>query len=312
MNKKIKIICVVGPTASGKTALSIALAKRFCGEIISADSMQIYKGLSIASAAPTPQEMQGIPHHLIEFLDTDTAFTVADYTQAARRTINEVVSRKRLPIVVGGTGLYINSLVDNIEFVEQNTDSSVRKRLIEEYNTLGGEAMLERLREIDPDAAEKLHPNNDRRIIRALEIYHLTGHTLTEQNILSRKNDSPFEPIMIGINYTDRSALYERINARVDIMLENGLIAEARNAFEKRSSATDGAVQAIGHKEFFDYFEGKISLEEAVELLKRSTRRYAKRQLTWFCRDERIHWIYADRSDDVIAEAINIVEEEMK
>lgn len=312
MSEKIKIICVVGPTASGKTGLSIELAKALDGEIISADSMQIYKGLSIASAAPTTEEMQGIPHHLIEFLDANDTFTVADYTAIAKEKINEIAQRGKMPIIAGGTGLYINSLVDNIEFLEQETDNSVRERLINEYNALGGEAMLERLREIDPDAAANLHPNNDRRIIRALEIYELTGRTLTEQNVLSRRNESPYKPVMIGLNYTDRQTLYERINKRVDIMLENGLLEEARAAFDRRTSATDGAVQAIGHKEFFDFFEGNITLEEAVELLKRSTRRYAKRQLTWFLRDERINWIYPDTTPDVTARALEIIKEDAK
>lgn len=311
MSEKIKILCVVGPTASGKTGLSIELAKALDGEIISADSMQIYKGLSIASAAPTSEEMQGIPHHLIEFLDTNDAFTVADYTALARQKISEVAARGKTPIIVGGTGLYINSLVDNIEFIGQETDNTVRERLTNEYKSLGGEAMLEKLREIDPDAAATLHPNNDRRIIRALEIYELTGRTLTQQNILSRQNESPYDPIMIGLNYTDRATLYERINRRVDLMLENGLLDEARAAFERRTKATDGAVQAIGHKEFFDFFEGNITLDEAVELLKRSTRRYAKRQLTWFLRDERINWIYPDVTPDVTAMAIKIIKEEI-
>lgn len=302
----------MGPTASGKTGLAVELAKALDGEIISADSMQIYKGLSIASAAPTKDEMQGVPHHLIEFLDTNDAFTVADYTALARQKINEVHARGKTPIIAGGTGLYINSLVDNIEFIEQDTDSTVRERLTNEYNALGGEAMLEKLREIDPDAAANLHPNNDRRIIRALEIYELTGRTLTEQNILSRQNESPFDPVMIGLNYTDRGTLYERINKRVDLMMENGLLDEARGAFDRRTSATDGAVQAIGHKEFFDFFEGNITLEEAVELLKRSTRRYAKRQLTWFLRDSRINWIYPDITPNIVDEALKIIKEESR
>lgn len=312
MSEKIKIICVVGPTASGKTGLSIELAKRLDGEIVSADSMQIYKGLSIASAAPTAEEMQGIPHHLIEFLDTNDAFTVADYTAIAKEKIKEIAQRGKMPIIVGGTGLYINSLVDNIEFLEQQADSALRKRLCDEYNAIGGEAMLERLRAIDPEAAALLHPNNDRRIIRAFEIYELTGHTLTEQNALSRRNESPFDPVMIGLNYTDRQTLYDRINLRVDIMLENGLLNEARRSYENRTTATDGAVQAIGHKEFFDYFDGNVTLDEAVETLKRSTRRYAKRQLTWFLRDTRIHWIYPDATPDVTARALEIIKEEEK
>ena len=306
--KKQKIICVVGPTASGKTGLGIALAKHFDGEVISADSMQIYQDMHIASAAPDISETEGVPHHLVEFLPYGSSYTVADYVKAAREKIDEIASRGKLPIIVGGTGLYINSLVNNVEFVEQETDYELRNTITAEFDKVGGEEMLRRLREIDPDAAEKLHENDKRRIIRAFEIYESTGNTKSFNDEQSIKNESPYEACVIGITYRDREKLYDRINTRVDIMLDNGLLQEAKTAFDKNLGG--GAVQAIGHKEFFDYFAGDLSLEESIENLKRSTRRYAKRQLTWFNKDERINWIYKDEIDDSVALAINIVKEE--
>ena len=306
--KKQKIICVVGPTASGKTGLGIALAKHFDGEVISADSMQIYCDMHIASAAPDQSEIQGIPHHLVEFLPYGSSFTVADYVKAARQKIAEVASRGKLPIIVGGTGLYINSLINNVEFIEQKTDLKLREKITREFDNIGGQAMLERLREIDPEAAEKLHENDKRRIIRAFEIYESTGNTKSFNDELSVQNESPYKTCMIGITYRDREKLYERINTRVDIMLENGLLDEAKDAFQKNLGG--GAVQAIGHKEFFDYFSGETSFDEAVENLKRSTRRYAKRQLTWFNKDERINWLYKDEEADITSSAIMIAERE--
>ncbi len=308
--KKQKIICVVGPTASGKTGLGIKLAKYFDGEVISADSMQIYRDMHIATAAPDASETEGIPHHLVEFLPYGSSYTVADYVKAAREKINEIVSRGKMPIIVGGTGLYINSLVNNVEFVEQKTDLQLREKITKEFDQLGGEEMLARLREIDHEAAEKLHENDKRRIIRAFEIYESTGNTKSFNDEQSIKNESPYDACMIGITYRDREKLYERINARVDIMLQNGLLEEAKSAFDKNLGG--GAVQAIGHKEFFDYFKGEILLDEAVENLKRSTRRYAKRQLTWFNKDERINWIYKDEIEDAITVAIKFVKGEEK
>ena len=306
--KKQKIICVVGPTASGKTGLGIALAKHFDGEVISADSMQIYRDMHIASAAPDDSETDGVPHHLVEFLPYGSSYTVADYVKAAREKISEIVSRGKLPIIVGGTGLYINSLVNNVEFVEQETDLQLREKITQEFDAVGGEEMLNRLRQIDPETAEKLHENDKRRIIRAFEIYESTGNTKSFNDEQSIKNESPYDAIIIGITYRDREKLYDRINLRVDIMLKNGLIDEARAAFDKNLGG--GSIQAIGHKEFFDYFKGEIPLEEAVENLKRSTRRYAKRQLTWFNKDTRINWIYKDETQNTEGQAINLLKEE--
>lgn len=296
-----KVVFVVGPTASGKTALSIVLAKKFGGEIISADSMQIYKGIHIASAAPEKQEQDGIPHHLLEFLELNSSFSVADYTKMARKKIDEISERGKIPIVVGGTGLYISALLDNTKFTDAKTDEKLRGELEKKFDTLGGEEMLKKLSEFDPDSAVRLQPSDKRRIIRCFEIYETTGLTLTQQNALSHLEEPDFEALVIGITYEDREKLYERINLRVDLMLEKGLLQEAKSTFDSRNSK--GAFQAIGHKELYGYINGECSLEEATELLKRQTRRYAKRQLTWFRRDDRINWIYADKGGSIIDEA---------
>lgn len=310
MSKKIKTVFVVGPTASGKTGLSINIAKLFGGEVVSADSMQIYKGIHIASAAPDETEMQGVPHHLLEFLETDKQFSVADYVKAARKCIEDIASRGKLPIVAGGTGLYISSLLDNTEYTEQQTDYTLREELEQQFDALGGEEMLRQLSEFDNESAERLHPNNRRRIIRAFEVYRLTGRTITEQNQLSHENESILEPLVLGLSTLDRELLYERINKRVDIMLENGLLDEAKETLLRADDK--GAFQAIGHKELYGYLRDEISYDEAVELLKRQTRRYAKRQLTWFKRDSRINWLYLDGEKDVYSAAGGLVSEFLK
>ena len=301
---KIPIIVIVGPTATGKTSLSVDLAKELGGEIISADSMQIYRDMHIASAAPDEEEKEGIPHHLFEFLGREESYSVAEYVKAAAAAIKDINERGKLPIIVGGTGLYVSSLIDNIRFTEEEVNCELRARLEAEYDTIGGEAMIEKLSLFDPETATKLHPNNRKRIIRAFEVYMQTGTTIAEQNAQSREEPSPYEPIMIGLKAEDRQFIYDRINLRVDLMLQNGLLDEAKRAYEFRGSAT--SVQAIGHKEFFPYFEGEIPLSEAVETLKRETRRNAKRQLIWFSRDERIVWIDIDKTEDILSEAIKI------
>lgn len=302
----IKTVFIVGPTASGKTELGIKLAKEFNGEIISADSMQIYKNISIASAVPTVREMCGIKHYLLEFLEPESDFSVADYVSLARKAVKEINGMGKLPIVVGGTGLYINSLADNIAFTDEPENSTVRQELSEQFFKVGGEEMLSMLSEIDPDTAAKLHPSDKKRIIRAFEVYRLTGKTITQQKEISRTGEKLIEPCLIGITYRDRQKLYERINRRVDIMLEKGLEEEAKKAYKRNGG---GAFQAIGHKELFGYFSGECTLEEAVESLKMQTRRYAKRQLTWFNKDKRIHWIYADEEENVLAAAEKTVKE---
>lgn len=303
---RIPVIAIVGPTATGKTSLSIDLAEKLGGEIISCDSMQIYKEMHIASAAPDEEEKRGIPHHLFEFLSRNENYSVAKYVKDAHRKVAEVKERGRVPIFVGGTGLYISSFIDNVSFTEEQIDTHLRSKLENEYDTVGGEVMLAKLAEFDPEAAQKIHPNNKKRVIRAFEIYKQTGFTMSEQNLRSKTTPSPYLPFLIGLKADDREYLYERINRRVDIMVENGLVEEARSAFLSRGG--DTAIQAIGHKEFFPYFEGKISFDEAIETLKRETRRYAKRQLTWFLRDERVEWIDIDKTENVLSETLKILE----
>lgn len=307
---KIPIICVVGPTASGKTALGIGLAKALGGEIVSADSMQVYKGMPIAAAVPTDDEKENIPHHLMEFLEPEYQLTVAEYTRLAHKKIEEIKNGGKLPIIVGGTGLYVDSLVNNIRFTDEEFSPETREKYEKEYDKNGGEQMLNRLREIDPDIAEKLYANDKKRIVRAFEIYENTGITMTKQYENSREIPSPYDAVFIGINYKNREILYERINKRVDLMLENGLLEEARKFYEK--SGESGGFQAIGHKEFYPFFKGEITLEEAVDRLKQQTRRYAKRQLTWFRKNEKINWIYADQSEDVLGEALKIIGREQQ
>lgn len=305
----IPVLAVVGPTASGKTALSVELAKHLGGEIVSADSMQIYKGMDIASAKPTETEKQGIPHHMMDFLPPETPYSVAEYVKAARACILEIHNRQNLPILVGGTGLYVDSLLTNTQFIETETDFELRARLEAEFDALGGEKMLEKLAAFDRDTAARLHPNNRKRIIRAFEVYQLTGKTMTEALAASREKPSPFAPRYIGIAYENREILYDRINRRVDIMLENGLLDEARAFFQ---GTPDTAAQAIGYKELKPYLDGVLSLDEAVENLKRATRNYAKRQITWFKRNPQIHWIYADTCSKqaLLAQAITFAETE--
>lgn len=305
----IKALFIVGPTASGKTDLSINLAKALNGEIICADSMQIYKGIHVASAAPDEAEKDGVPHHLFEFLNLDDEYSVADYVKAAREVISEVSSRGKLPIIVGGTGLYVSSLLDNIEYLEQDADMALRAQLEEKFDKIGADAMLSELKAFDSDSAERLHPNNRRRIIRAFEVYLQTGKTITEQNILSRQAPSDIKPFVIGVTYSDRELLYERINRRVDIMLSNGLLDEARQTV---GNDKKGAFQAIGHKELYPAVLGEDSIENCAEILKQQTRRYAKRQLTWFKRDERINWFYPDIDSNYYDNALKAAQEFLK
>lgn len=291
---KIKILVIVGPTASGKTALSISCAEKFGGEIVSADSMQIYEGLDIATAKPTADEMHGIKHYMIGFLPADKTYSVADYVCDAEKYIKDIHVRGKLPIIVGGTGLYIDSLVNNIKFTQSPTDNELRVKLQTECEEKGSEAMLSKLRAFDPDYAASLHPNNVKRIIRALEIYYSTGEKMSSALKKSISEPSQYEPVFIGINYRDRAKLYERIDKRVDLMLDKGLLKEAETYLGNMGST---AVQAIGYKELKPYLSGEAELSQCVENLKRATRNYAKRQLTWFRRNQNINWIYPDEYD---------------
>ncbi len=313
MKNSIKVISVVGPTASGKTKLAVELAKIFDGEIISADSMQIYKGMQIATAKPTYEEMQGIPHHLMDFLPPSESYSVAMYVKASSECINDITSRNKLPIIVGGTGLYVDSLLNNIQFDEENRNIEITNELWEIYNQHGVEKLLEMLAEFDKKSAERLkEERNAKRIIRAIEFYKTTGKTISEQIENSKKIESPYKAIKIGLNCKDRAKLYERINKRVDLMLESGLIEEARDVLNSELSFT--SVKAIGYKELAPYIRNELSLDECVEKLKRETRRYAKRQITWFKRDLDINWLYSDEYNsfkEILDKAIEIIKKEM-
>lgn len=289
---KKKAIVVVGATASGKTALGVHIAKKFNGEVISADSMQIYKGMNIATAKPTAGEMDGIKHHLIDFVDVKDQYSVSNYCDDAKVVIDKIVESGKLPVIVGGTGLYIDSFLSNTKFLESASSDSIRQQLLLEVEKNGIERLYEQLKEIDPDAAENIHPNNIVRVVRALEIYKTTGKTLTEQNKLSHTVESDIESLYIGINYADRENLYNRINLRVDLMLEAGLLEEAKEFFNMNPSKT--AFNAIGYKELKPFIDGDLSFDVCVDNLKRETRRYAKRQITWFKRNKNINWVFPD------------------
>ncbi len=294
--EKIKVLTVAGPTASGKTALGIELAKRYNGEVVSADSMQIYRGMDIATAKPTKEEMGDIFHHLIDFVEPEESYSVARYVEDAKRAIADIASRKKTAVIVGGTGLYIDSLLNGIVFNEQPENAKVREQLQAEAKQKGNSAMHDRLKAIDPQYAASLHPNNLGRVLRAIELFELTGLTMTEQLKNSRRTPSDFLPLILGITFDDRQKLYERIDMRVDMMLQAGLLEETRQFYKNHSAKT--AAQAIGCKELLPFISGEKSLEECVFTLKQSTRRYAKRQLTWFRRNETINWLYRDRYED--------------
>lgn len=303
--KRIKIISVVGPTASGKTALSIEIAKKYNGEIISADSMQIYRGMDIATAKPTKEEMQGIVHHLIDNVNPEDEYSVAQYVKDARDAILDIDSRGKTPILVGGTGLYVNSLLDNVQFSESPVDEELSQKL----NSLSTEELLPILYDVDSESYEKLSiEKNHKRIVRALEIYYQTGKPKSVVDKEAKSVPSPYDAIKIGLNANDRQFLYDRINTRVDLMIDMGLLDEAKKFLSKNLSST--ASKAIGYKEFIPYFNGESSLEECKNLLKMETRRYAKRQITWFKRDKEIHWFSIDlmNKDELINKVFEVID----
>ncbi|MEG1778585.1 MAG: tRNA (adenosine(37)-N6)-dimethylallyltransferase MiaA [Oscillospiraceae bacterium] len=299
---KIPVIGVVGPTASGKTKLAIELCKRYNGEVVSADSMQIYRYMSIGTARPTEQETEGIPHHMMGFAMPDETFSVAKYVAMAGEAIADIHSRGKIAVVAGGTGLYIDSLLNNIQFSEGKSDEQLRNELSQIAAEQSPQVLWDMLNDIDPQTAQTLHPNNVWRVIRAIEVYRLTGKTMYQTQLESRTQPSPYNACLIGINFRDRQKLYDRVNLRVDIMLEKGLIEEAKQLL--RLGFTGTAHQAIGYKELMPYIEGELPLEVCVDTLKQESRRYAKRQLTWFRRNAKINWLYSDelQSKDKILE----------
>ena len=287
---KMPVVAVGGPTASGKTAFSVQLAKRLGGEVVSADSMQIYKGLDVGTAKATKEEMEGVPHHLMDFLPPEETFSVADFVEAANREVQAITGRGRLPVLVGGTGLYIESFLNGVRFAEQKTDPALRERLEKEAGELGAQAMHRRLAAIDPDYAATVHPNNVGRVIRALELYYSSGKTMSRQREESLPETPPFDSMVFCLAPAERSELYRRIDVRVDRMLEAGILEEAKMVWENRERYRTAA-QAIGYKEFFPYFEGTADLAACTDKLKQASRNYAKRQLTWFRRMENVIWL---------------------
>jgi len=292
MSDLLDVIVICGPTASGKTSLSIEMAKRINAEIVSADSMQIYKEMKIGTAKPDKYEMDDIPHHLFDIVSVTKDFNVAKYVEYASQAINEIHLRKKNVIIVGGTGLYIDSLVNNIDFFDIETDLKYREQLTELAKAKGGEYLKLQLSEVDPETASKLHKNDIKRIVRALEVFHSTGLPISKFQKLSKRNRK-YNVTYIGLNYDNRETLYNRINTRVDRMIDGGLIDECKSLLGLNLS--DTAKAAIGYSDIFAYLNGEISLDDAIFYIKQKSRRYAKRQLTWFRRNQEIKWFYSDR-----------------
>ena len=301
-----RVVAIGGPTATGKTALSMALARQFNGEVINADSMQVYRGLSVGTAKATEEERAGVCHHLLDFLNPEEPYSVAEFVEMAAGLIPQITGRGHLPLVVGGTGLYITSLLHGIAFAPQRSDPELREELQQEAEEQGAQALYERLRQIDPEYAAKVHPNNLPRVIRALEVFRLTGRKMSEEQRQSRPETPPYRSLCLCLTYRDRAELYRRIDLRVDKMLELGILGEAETVWLHKAEYRTAA-QAIGYKEIIDYLEGTLSLSEAVDLIKMRSRRYAKRQLSWFKRDSRIFWI--DMDETGVEGAIALIQE---
>ena len=290
------IICIAGPTASGKTALAATLAKELNGEVVSCDSMQVYKRMDIGTAKPTLEEMQGIPHHMIDVAEPWEDFSVSRYCDMAAPIVDDILSRGKTAVIAGGTGLYMDSLIRGNAFAPFPA-TGVRERLEAQADTVGMEAMLSQLRSVDPDAAGRLHLSDRKRILRALEVYLETGETITEHNRKTQAVPPRYSPIWLGLDFAQRDELYRRIDLRVSLMLQQGLVEEIQGLLADGIPETATAMQAIGYKEFVDALDGRCTIEEAADLVRQSSRRYAKRQLTWFRRNKAIHWLIRDTGD---------------
>ena len=282
------IICIPGPTASGKTALAVELAKELNGEVVSCDSMYVYRRMNIGTAKPTPEEMDGIVHHMIDVAEPDEDFSVSRYCAMAGPIVDDIVARGKTAIITGGTGLYMDSLIRGNDFAPFPS-TGVRERLETETDEIGFDAMMEKLRSIDPEAAERI--KDRKRMIRALEVYYETGETITAHNLRTQAIPPKYSPLWLGLDFADREALYRRIDSRVDIMLQRGLLEEIRTLLSEGVPADATAMQAIGYKEFVSALNGRITVEEAADEVKRASRRYAKRQLTWFRRNKSVRWL---------------------
>lgn len=287
-----KLVVITGPTASGKTALGVALAQRLGGEVVSADSMQIYRGMDIGTAKPTPEEMQGVPHHMIDIADPAENYSVSRYAAEASACVDDILARGKLPVVVGGTGLYIDSLIAGRTFADGTADTALRQELSERYDEIGGEGLLGELRKVDPERAAKLHPADKKRIVRAMEVYILTGKTITQHDAETRAVPPRYDAAKIALDFAVRQDLYDRIDRRVDIMVQQGLFDEVRALLAAGVPADCTAMQAIGYKEAVAAVQGKAAPQDAVAAIQLASRRYAKRQLTWLRRDPGIHWFY--------------------
>lgn len=303
-----KVIVIIGPTASGKTAVSIELALLADGEIVSADSMQIYKYMDIGTAKPDEIEKKGVPHYLIDEKYPDEEFSVAAFKDLAEKYIRQILQKGKIPIVVGGTGLYISSLINNIDFCHNQSDPKIRQKYLKLAEAKGGKYLHDLLCTIDRESYERIHPNDIKRLARALEVYEITGKPLSEHHEASRIHPPEFEYRIFGLRM-DRDKLYERINKRVDKMIENGLINEVRKLMEMGYDKCSVAMQGLGYKEILSYLRGETTFEEAVYILKRDTRRFAKRQLTWFRRMENVTWIDIENDFNPLAVAKKIIVE---
>lgn len=293
-----KVVVITGPTATGKTALGVRLAQLLNGEVVSADSMQIYKYMNIGTAKPTQEEMQGVPHHMIDVVSPFDNYSVALYVEQATAAVEDILSRGKLPIIVGGTGLYIESLVAGRIFAPNET-GNLRGELEEHYDTVGGSAMLRELALFDIEGAKRLHENDKKRIVRAFEIYRLTGQTISEHNEQSKSVPPRYDALRLALDYSDREKLYDRINSRVDEMMDAGLLGEASILLKMGLTTKFSAMQAIGYKELMEAAVGEVGLAQAVELVKKRSRRYAKRQLTWLRRREDVKWLIWENSPDL-------------
>ena len=293
-----RVLVITGPTATGKSALGVALAKRLDGEILSADSMQVYRGMDIGTAKVTPAEMQGVPHHLLDIADPSENFSAARWVDAAAEAAADVFARGKVPILVGGTGLYIDSLLSGRDFAESG-NADLRAALSAEYDRIGGEAFREKLREVDPERAETLHPADKKRLVRALEVYRLTGETISAHDERTKTLPQRWPSLRVALTYADRADLYARIDARVEEMAAAGLFRETAGLLAAGLSPDCTAMQAIGYKESVDYLQGRCTEAEAIDAIARASRRYAKRQLTWLRRDPAVRWIAWDGAPDI-------------
>ena len=293
-----KIVCVVGPTASGKTKMGVAIAKCFGGEVVSVDSMQIYRGMTIGTAAPTAEEMEGVPHHMIAVADPTETWSVARFTEAADACVQDILRRGKLPILVGGTGLYLDALVRGNSFAEGCAGTEIRAALQKRMEAEGAEVLLAELRTIDPETAARLHLKDEKRILRALEVWQETGKTMTQHNLETQQLPPKYEAVYVGLDFESRDDLRARIDRRVDIMVEQGLLQEVRDLLTSGLPRTATALQAIGYKQFLAVEEGRTTVAEAVEEVKLRSRQYAKRQLTWLRRNKAIHWIRWEKVPD--------------